>query len=74
MTVDTRTEPPGRPSFREVNGNCGACGRKVGVGSSSGKGRGKAWRCPYTACRAWLRGTDDPPPAPVKADDQNMPA
>lgn len=74
MSVDVRADPPEKPDHREVDGCCGACGRKVGVGSSSGRGRGKAWRCPWTACRAWLRGTGDPPPAPVKADEENVPA
>lgn len=31
---------------------CGACRRRVG--------NPDVWRCPYRACRAWLRGLDDP--------------
>lgn len=31
--------------------HCSACGKPVGAKDQ--------WRCPYLACRSWLRGTGD---------------
>lgn len=50
-------EPPAEPEARVVMRDgwptCGSCGRQLQHRTQ--------WRCPWSTCRRWLYGTNDPP-------------